>query len=101
MSNNGDSISFAEEGDIVGSQEKWVLTIIKEAMLVLYKLSDDSDLKSAIRTGKMLATEDRDTELIYMLSALYREEMSGNLKPPPSLKKLYRQISEEYDESQK
>lgn len=94
------TVGFAEEGDIIGSQEKWVLSIIKEAMVVLYKLSDDMELKSAIRTGKMMATEDRDTELIFMLSALYREEMSGNLKPPPSLKKLYRQVAEEYERQQ-
>lgn len=98
--NDNEVKGFAEEGDIIGSQEKWVLSIIKEAMVVLYKLSDDMELKSAIRTGKMMATEDRDTELIYMLSALYREEMSGNLKPPPSLKRLYRQVAEEYEQKQ-
>lgn len=86
-----------QEGIIIGQTEgKWILSVLKEAMITLYRLTEDDELKSAIRTGKMLAMEESDKEQVYMLSALFREEQSGNLKPPPSLKKLYRDIAEQY-----
>ncbi|MDD4969837.1 MAG: hypothetical protein PHT07_10460 [Paludibacter sp.] len=88
------------EGIIIGQNEgKWVLSVLKEAMVVLYRLTEDDELKSAIRTGKMLASEDEEKEKVYMLSAFFREEMSGNLKPPPALKRLYKQIAEDFSKN--
>lgn len=89
-----------QEGVIIGQSDgKWILSVLKEAMRTLYRLTEDEELKSAIRTGKMFATDEKEKDQIYMLSALYREEMSGNLKPPPfpSLKKLYREIADGYE----
>ncbi|MDD5211421.1 MAG: hypothetical protein PHV62_03335 [Sulfuricurvum sp.] len=83
-----------QEGIIIGQNEgKWILSVLKEAMITLYRLTEDEELKSAIRTGKMLVSDEDEKDQVYLLSALFREEMSGNLKPPPSLKKLYREIA--------
>lgn len=76
----------------LGSKEQWLITIVEDAMRELYRLTGAEDLQSAILYGKVMAESEREKEVSYMLALFLREEMSGNLIPPPSLKKMYHEI---------
>lgn len=86
-----------DEGSFVIAQtrEEWMVSVVKKAMRALYKLTFEKDLHNAILHAKMMATTEEQKEAAYLLAVFLREEMSGNLVPPPSLKKIYTTIVSE------
>jgi hypothetical protein len=88
-------VDKADRFKVIGSPEEWMLSVVFDAMKTLYRISKDSNLETAIRAGRMKAKEQYEQEQIALLAVFYRKEMSGDLKPPPSLELLYEEIIEE------
>lgn len=76
----------------IGSSEVWFTSMVEEAMEMLYQTTMEGELEEAISAGKMYATGEEQQQQIAMLTYFLRKEKSGNLKPPPSLKFLYRVV---------
>lgn len=76
----------------IKTKEEWLFSIVKESMKTLYLLTEESNLENAIAMGKIQAMSEVEKECAYMLAAFLREELSGNLIPPPSLKKMYMEM---------
>lgn len=78
-----------------GSGERWFTSIVIEAMENLYKNIEDDNLESAISAAKIYCSgNDELINQCSMLTLFLRKERSGNLKPPPSLKLIYKQVIE-------
>lgn len=72
--------------------ETWFTSVIVEAMAMLWNLTGEDDLECAISNGKIYASSDDETSQLMMLTLFVRKEKSGNLKPPPSLSRLYHEV---------
>lgn len=67
--------------------------VIVEWLKTVKELSNSfQDLEGAISIAKVVAMNDEDIEHISTIALLYRAECSGSLRPPISMKKLYKDI---------
>lgn len=75
---------------------------VKSWLSILYRLTNRADglrdLESAIAYVKSLKIDEAEREIVNTLTLLFKEEKNGNLKPPPSIKKLYNQVITENNE---
>lgn len=67
--------------------------VVIEWLKTIKDLSNDfQDLEGAISIAKAMAMNNKDIEHISTIATLYRAECSGTLRPPISMKKLYKDI---------
>lgn len=82
----------------VKTGEKWFLETLVEIMEEVWKLTGEPELIDAISIGKIEAESEDQRGRFGALSVFVRKELSGNIKPcPPSLKLLYKEITENKD----
>lgn len=68
-------------------------SLVNELLQVVKRLSDDyPDLENAIGVAKAMAETEEEGEALNTIAVLYREECSGRLDPPYSLKKMYKEL---------
>lgn len=82
---------------VAGSSEPWLLSVVKEAMFVLYTNTRDRNFETAVGIGRIYAQSDDEKEQMALLAVFLRKELSGDLLPPPSLRKLYKSIIHELE----
>jgi len=68
---------------------------LEEGFRLIATLTKLNDLENAISMAKLLVFDERERDMLDILSALYKAECSGMLKPPISLKKYYGKIFSE------
>lgn len=67
---------------------------IVDILVKIYKATEEEDFSQAIVRLKNSEIEEEFKEEVYFISYLYKKELSGDIIPPVSMKKLYDRIAE-------
>lgn len=68
--------------------------VIVDILVKIYKATEESDFSQAIVRLKNSDIDEEFKEEVYFISYLYKKELSGEIIPPVSMKKVYDKIAE-------